>query len=448
MFLRTILDRWSTYVGGSPLRRLGSDALIAAGTSFAARGASFAKEIVVAAYFGLSGNLDIYIVAFTLIGFPLAIILNAVQTAFIAKLASDISDVERKQLYGQTVSGALLILLLLLPLWLLLIPHALPWLASGFPDEKRLALETALFWLIPYYFICGLNLLGYGVLQAKRRYLQNGLLPAITPLIIMLLLLMMSSASGWRILVASLVVATVIEGLVLLVVLFRAGCVGALSFSNLEIFRPVLVNSLILLPGTVFSALSVLVDQAIAASQGEGSNAALLYGYKLPSALQSLFVTAIGITALPYFASQVAQGRYNYCLHSFKRLFWLLGSVGIILAIPLAIYSSEIISLLYYRGNFDVSSIMRVAPVQTAYFIQIPFALLAMLGIKTLVALDRNSNLSWIIAIAAILQGVLAYTFVQKFGIAGIAWAAVIISAMIAITTFIIARKTMLEKMS
>ncbi len=440
MFLTTVLARWRVFVGASPLRRLGHDALVAAGTSLAARGVGFAKEIVVAAHFGLSGNLDVYFVAFTLIGFPLAILLNAVQTAFIARLSGNISEDESKRLYGLTAAGTLLILLLLLPLWLLFVPHALPWLASGFAPEKRQALETALLWLVPYYFLNGLNLLGYGVLQAKRRYLQNGLLPAATPLVIMLTLLVIGAASGWHILAAALVAGTATECVLLLMTLSRLGCIGLPHLSGWRALKPVLANSLALLPGTAIGSLVVLVEQAIAASLGEGSNAALLYGYRLPAALQSLFVTAIGITALPYFAAQIAQRQHDYCLHSLKRLFWILGVGGMLIAFPLVIFSPEITALLYQRGAFNAAAVARVVPIQNAYFIQIPFALLAMLGIKTLAALGRNTQVSLIVATAAFLQGTLAYFLARQLGAPGIAWAATTISALIAATAFFAAR--------
>ncbi len=447
MFLTTALARWRVFVGTSPLRRLGHDALVAAGTSLAARGVGFAKEIVVAAHFGLSGNLDVYFVAFTLIGFPLAILLNAVQTAFIARLSANISETEGKRLYGQTAVGTLLILLLILPLWLLFVPHALPWLASGFAPEKRQALETALLWLVPYYFLNGLNLLGYGVLQAKRRYLQNGLLPAATPLVIMLTLLVIGAASGWHILAAALVAGMATECAMLLMTLHRMGYIGLPRLAGLRAIKPVFTNSMALLPGTAIGSIVILVDQAIAASLGEGSNAALLYGYRLPAALQSLFVTAIGITALPYFAAQIAQRQHSYCLHSLKRLFWTLGVGGMLIAFPLVIFSPEITALLYQRGAFDAAAVARVVPIQTAYFIQIPFALLAMLGIKTLAALERNAQVSLVVATAAFLQGTLAYFLARQFGAAGIAWAATAISALIAITAFFAARAVLKQHM-
>src|SRR6267143_5114199 len=146
--------KWRAFVERSPLRRLGHDALVTAMTSSVAKGLGFIKEVLIAAAFGLSGALDIYLVAVVLIGFPLSILLNAVQTALISALASDHAISDRGgRLYGATALVTLACLVVALPLWLLLLPSVLPWLASGFSLEKRHTLETALFWLVPYYFL-------------------------------------------------------------------------------------------------------------------------------------------------------------------------------------------------------------------------------------------------------------------------------------------------------
>lgn len=443
MRLAFIAVRWQAFVERSPLRRMGHDALVAAIASIFAKGLGFIKEILVAASFGLSGALDIYLMAFVLIGFPLSILLNAVQTALISALAAENSSpAEGGQLYATTAFLTLAGLAVLLPIWLLLLPNVLPWLASGFSPEKRQGLETALFWLVPYYFLNGMNLLGYGVLQARRRYLVNGVLPSVTPLVTILILLAWGAAGDWRTLATALVVGSVIECVVLLTALHRDNQLAMPGLTNARL-RPVIDASLVLLPGTLMLAMGPVIEQAIAASMGEGTNAALGYGFKLPTALQGILLTAIGITALPYFASQLGQNRAAYCLHSLDKLTrWLLAG-GMLLVIPLAFYSTEIVALLYQRGAFDGAATSRVAPIQLAYFVQLPFALVAMLGVKVLTALGRNGLMSLYTIIAVLLQGALAYGLGMHYGATGIAWAATLVSALLATASYLTARTTL-----
>ena len=64
--------RWRAFTGHSPLRRLGSDALVAVVTSMFAKGFGFVKEVLIAALFGISGALDIYLMAIVLMRIPSA----------------------------------------------------------------------------------------------------------------------------------------------------------------------------------------------------------------------------------------------------------------------------------------------------------------------------------------------------------------------------------------
>lgn len=437
------ISRWNAWTSRSPLRRLGHDALLAAATSLFARILGFFKEIVVAAAFGLSGALDIYLVAFVLIGLPLSILINAVQTALIAHLAGGLDADTAANRFSATCLLTLAVLAVLLPIWLWVLPYLLPWLAAGFPPGKRQALETALYWLVPYYFLTGFNLLGYGALQARGRFLANGLLPAATPVVIMLAVLVWGASGGWQVLAVALTVGSAIEGLLLLIALSRLGLLALPARTSLKGMDTIAMASLALLPGTLVQAFMPLVEQAIAAALGEGSNAALAYGYKLPAALQAILITTIGITALPYFSAQIGQGNHAYSLHSLNKLTLVLLAGGALLALPLGFFSMEITALLYQRGAFDAAATERVAPIQFAYFMQIPFALVTMLGIKTLAALNLNGLLSLYTALGVLLQALLAYALAARYGLPGIAWAAVIVSALFAITFYLTARRSL-----
>jgi putative peptidoglycan lipid II flippase len=403
----------------------------------------FLKEVLVAASFGVSGALDIYLVAYVLIGFPVSIFLSAIQTALISALAAGHPDF--RSLYAATFVFTLAVLALLLPIWLLTVPDLSTWLVSGFSVGKREELDAALYALIPYYFLNSINLLGYGVLQAHGRFLLNGVLPAITPVATIAILLSSTSAGSWHVLTTALVIGTALECVVLLVVLWSGPRLRRPRLRDVLNPRPVGAASLRLLPGTFMLALAPVIDQAIAASMADGTNAALGYGLKLPGALQGIVLTAVGITALPFFATQLAQNRAAYCLHSLQKLTrWLLAA-GVLLAFPLAILSSDIVTVLYQRGAFDSVATARVAPIQFAYFVQLPFAIVAMLGVKVLAALRRETLISAFTTSGVLLQGACAYALGVRYGAAGIAWAATVMSALLGTAYFVTARSALLK---
>ena len=435
-----LLAYWQQFAGASPLRRLGQQAIVAAGVSLVARGAGFAKEVAVAFVFGLSGHLDIYVLAFVLVSFPAGILLNAVQTTFITRLSGMDRREDIRQLSGATIAGTSLLLVCILLFWLLFVPCLLPWLAAGFSGEKQDQLLKAFWWMLSYSFLSGLNLLGYGLLQSQGKFLQNGLLPIITSLVFIVFLPVFGNA-GWEVLVMALNTGTFLEGAVLAFLLYRLKLVALPSwkFPRLRLFLPVLSSASVLLPATATGAFVLLFEQSVAASLGEGSNAVLGYGLRLPAALQGILVTAIGITVLPYFSQQVTSEKYSYCLHSLNRIFRFLSLGGLLLAGILVFFSADLVTLFYRRGNFDEMAVIRVTPVQTAYLMQIPFALLNMTGIKILVALDRNMTLSLVTVVLGVTQMMLAWIFSTHYGLAGIAWAGTVTTALGAGITYRIA---------
>jgi putative peptidoglycan lipid II flippase len=443
---RSLATWWHTNAGKSPLLRLGGDALIAASTSSVAKIFGFLREILVASLFGLSGALDIYVIAVVLVGFPVSIVLNAVQTTLISAMAAKPHvPADSARTLSTTMLLTTAFLAVLLPIWLQVLPTVTPWLASGFSFEKRHELETALYWLVPYYFLNGLNLLGYGALQARARYFINGSLPAVTPIVTIAILFALGDASDWRILAMALVVGTALEYLGLLVALHDHSQLARPRWADIRRENDVIRGALLLLPGTLMLAVGPVVEQAIAASMGEGTNAALAYGFKLPAALQGILLTAVGVTALPYFASQLGQNRAAYCLRSLYKLSCWLLITGVLFVVPLAAFSSEIVALLYQRGAFDLEATQRVAPIQLAYFVQLPFAIVAMVGMKALAALGQPALLSVYAILGVVVQCVLAYGLGTVFGASGIAWAAAAVSALWALAYFVAARSALLR---
>jgi len=445
--MKAVFTRVGEYIGRSSLRQLGYSAVTAAFISLIAKGFGFVKEIVIAAHFGLSGGLDVYLMALILIGFPLSILLNAIQSILISIFASGEHSANGEgRLYTSTVTLTLIVLATVLPLWLVLLHYTLPWFASGFSIEKLQWLESAIYWLIPYYFFNGISLLGYGVLQAKKRFVTNGLLPIITSVAIIIIVLIFNQSNSWQVLVTALVVGAAIECIVVNIIIYKSsGFVRPVLFENVEL-KKLVKSSLVLLSGTFLAAISPLVGQSIAASLGDGTNAALGYGFRLPAALIGIIVTAIGITALPYFSALLAEGRMSYSLHSLEKLSrWLL-ILGLPFAAMLAFLSEPITSLLFQRGAFDVASVSRVSPIQQAYFMQLPFLLIVILCTKMLVALNKHGVVSFLSAIVVFIQVSLVWWLGTTHGAAGIAWGVTIATALASVVYFLLSRNILQKK--
>jgi putative peptidoglycan lipid II flippase len=163
-----------------------------------------------------------------------------------------------------------------------------------------------------------------------------------------------------------------------------------------------------------------LVDQAMAASLGGGSVAALAYGYKVVAALLTL-AAGVWTAALPFFSTLVARKDWE----SLQGI--LLRSLGFIFAgtIPVAallfIGSRPIVQTVFQRGAFSAEDTEIVATVLSFYALQIPAYVAGIVVMRLISALGQNHLLTWLFGMNLLVDVVLNYLFMHWFGVAGIA---------------------------
>ncbi|MGD9637488.1 MAG: murein biosynthesis integral membrane protein MurJ [Alphaproteobacteria bacterium] len=430
--LSVLKDKIEKFVGKSPLRTLAYSSIVAANASLLAKIIGFLKEVVVAYAFGLSEDLDIYLLAFVIIGFPLSVIINSTQTILISQISATKNHRMQAEVYSFILAISLIFITLALFLFISGIDFTLPFLASGFSPEKITLLKKALFLLIPYYFFNGINLLAYGVMQSQGRFWLNGLLPITTPIVAILIIFFQMDKTVWEVLVWALVIGTALEFVVLNLILIKDKMIALVKLGKV-IKKDIYIGILAILPGYVVFSLGQLIERSIAASLSSGTVAALGYGYRLPTAIYGILVTAVGITVLPYFSAMIGAKNFSYCMHSLKKITVILFLSGLALASVLFFLSDFIIFIFYRRGAFDDAASIIVSPIQKAYFMQIPFALIAILGTKALAAMRMNGTISILTIISVAIQAYLSFKLGALLGGQGIAWATTIGSASLAL---------------
>lgn len=397
--------------------------IVSSGVTFAAlslfpKVLAIAKDMAVAARFGAAQTLDTYLMAFVLIGIPVSVIAVSLQTALIpALVGKDGGGAGR--LLGGALKLTLMLLALALPLWLLALPWALELMYPRAEPSAREHLFSACLWLLPYYFINGCNLVLYGALQARKAFWPNALLPGLFPLAILACLWLMP-AVDIRVLLAGTVAGSVCEGLALLLLLRRAGWLRLRNTAGAGLLKVVRIAAP-LAAGMVFSNMSPVIEQLIAFRLGEGAVSLLNYGFKVPAALASLLVTAIGIVVLPHFGELIAQNAWRPCHTLYLRLAGIAFAGGLAVACVGVVFSEAIIRLLFERGAFTASHTVEAAAVMRMYLLQLPFLLAAMVAIRALAALGKTATMTIITAAQVLFASWFAYALSERLGVAGVA---------------------------
>jgi putative peptidoglycan lipid II flippase len=399
-------------------------AMLFASVTAGVKVAAFVKEAVVAAAFGVSGAMDAYLMGLMLVVVPMTLLLNAVQTAFIPLLVEvrETRGTQASALFVRsTASATLVAMAAALLLWLAALPWMIDIVGHGFDPAKREGVRAMFLWLVPYYFLAGLNLLGQGALQAEKRFLPSALVPVCTTLVTIAIVLV-AGGSDIRALALSLVIGSFLESVALHWQLRRSGLslLPGRIFLTPEI-RRIAKGSAVLLGGGCVLSFGPMIEQGIASGLGKGTIAAMGYAFKLPAMLSGILVTAVGVTVLPFFSEMLARGDDAGCQRAFRRYALVLLGGGALLVLSLVAFSEPLVALVYQRGAFSAGDTQLVAQIQRAYLIQVPGALVGAVAMRLLLAQGAFGVVAGNSSLSVVASGALAWGLSRRLGAVGIA---------------------------
>lgn len=437
--------RWQRETSKSVNRGIAGGAAVTALVSFVPRGLGFAREALVAAFFGLSGHLEAYLVALMLVGIPSAIVSGPLQSALIPALVNADADVVAGDA-GRLLRGAVSVALAGITVFLLIlpgIPDVIRFVAGGWPVEKQVWAVSLVYVLIPYYLLSSVNLLGYGALQARKRFFENAFLPSVVPLTMMVLLIANKIESAW-ILAAGMSLGTAVEFALLATVLWRCDRLalfpGRISTDD-RYLVPALRQFVVLVPGTLVMALMPVIDQTLASRLGDGAVAALRYGYRIPAFISSILVTALSTAALPFISQLAAKYDYSGIRHTLWRWSTVLVVAGTALSLGLIALSTWFVEIVFQHGAFDAHATTVVSEIQRMYLLQLPGMLVGILVTRTVLAIGAATTLTVVTVGSVVLYAVAAWVLVQWIGIAGIPLTAAIVSTTNAVVLLMLAHR-------
>lgn len=382
-----------------------------------------AKDAVVAFYFGTGHVLDVYLMAFVLIGIPVSIIVISLHTTLVPALADKNTEI-MASLLGGALKLAMGLLLLALPMWLFLIPHSLNALYPGAAETTLSSLQDACYWLIPYYILNGANILLDGALQARKVFWPNAVLPGFFPLSI-LAAAGLAQGADIRVLLIGTVVGSLLQCAALYIMVLRS-CGINWGKTNGYGLRTVLRNALPLMLGGVLSSFAPLIEQMISVRLGPRALSLLNYGNKIPTAVNTFVVTAIGIVILPHFAEMINARQWRQCRTLHLRLSVIVFVIGVAIAAVAIEFAVDIIRVLFERGAFTAADTHDAAKIMRSYLVQLPFMLSTMVATRTLVAMGKTLTMTSIATLQLILCSSLAYLLSDHFGITGVAMGTVV----------------------
>lgn len=421
---RLPLAPWlATWRGASVNRRILVAMVTVGGVTALLKVAAMAKDMVVASYFGTSDAMDAFLIAFLLPAFAINVVANSFEAALVPVYVR-VRDTEgadaARELLATTLVRAGLVFLIAVAVLASVGPLLVAAMGAPFGHAKLALAQRLFFLLVPVVAINGLSVILGAVLNANGRVATASATPIITSICTVGGLLLGGRRWGVYAMAGGLVLGMTIEAALLSWRAYRCGLL-AMGRRKHPAAAQVLRQFLPVALGAAIMSNAPLVDQAMAATLGAGSVAALGYGAKVVAAGFGIGVTALSMAVFPHFSAMVAVSDWNALRRTLRIYTGLVVAVSVPLVIAIVHYSQPIVKLVFERGAFSPSDTDLVARVQAAYALQIPFYVLGIMGTRLLSAMQANRTVMWISVVSFVANVAGNFVLMRVWGVVGIA---------------------------
>ncbi|MEA2385962.1 MAG: putative peptidoglycan lipid flippase [Thermoleophilaceae bacterium] len=389
------------------------------------------REVVAASYFGVTGAMSAFTIAFQFPNLIRALFADAaLQGAFVPVFTELLERGERKEAFRVASSLFFLIFLVLgalTALFMLLAPVVMPLLAPGFDDQPALedltiGLSRVLF---PIVLLLALSGLVVGMLNSFGHF---GV-PALAPL-------------AWN--------AVIIAALVGLVPVFPeddeiyAYAIGVLAGTIVQLLLPmpwlrgrgerftlsfdfrhpgVLRVLKLMLPVTIALGLinfSLLINSFFGTLVQEEAPAAIDKAFRIYMLPQGLFSVAIATILFPTLARYATRGDRDSLRETMANGVRQISLLLIPSAMIMAVLAEPITRLVYERGEFDAAATDLVAEAMLWWSLSLPFQGVSLLFSRTYFSLQKPWTTTALAGLNLLVNVIAAAALYKPFGVAGI----------------------------
>ncbi|MCH8478348.1 MAG: murein biosynthesis integral membrane protein MurJ [Wenzhouxiangella sp.] len=341
----------------------------------------FARDIVLARWFGATAATDAFFVAFKIPNFLRRLFAEgSFSLAFVPVLSEYRQRGDHaalKSLIDATTGSLLAVLLLITGAGMLFAPWVIRLFAPGFIDQpEQFALASDLLRItFPYLLFIALTALAGGILNTLGRFALPALTPALLNLSLIVAAVVFSQRFGepvkalaWGVLIAGM-----LQLAVQLPALARHGVLPRPrpSFRHPGV-RRIMKLMLPTLFGSSVAQVSLLLDTLIASLLIAGSISWLYYADRLMEFPLGLFGVALSTVILPTLSGLHAGGRTRDFRATLEWALLLGVVIGLPSAVGLAVLAEPLMVTLFQYGAFDQQAARMAAMALVAYCLGLP----------------------------------------------------------------------------
>ncbi len=405
------------------------------------------RDIYIAAAYGRSAEVDAYILALLIPVTLSQVAGGAMRSSFIPAYVKLAHSPSRDRLRAfvesiNTVTYAALAVLALVTFFAG--PAGVGLVARSNESLGNPALRTLVYLLAPLVAVRGVAHLWVAFLEAEGRLLLAAVNRATVAIGSMLGIFFLAGRWGIYGLAAGTIVGMAAHAAIYAGALRRIGVSLAARWHGFtpEV-RRVGPQYFAWLLSSGMTGTTLLIDNGMAATLGEGQVSALNYGYRIVVFAMALGSAGVGIAILPYATRLVVEHRFDEVRRTirwFLAIIFVLGGTGTAI---LAGFAEPLVALVFERGAFAADDTVVVAGVQAMYAFGLPPMLALILCLRVLSSLERNDVLPWVALFSITGNVIFNLIFMRTMGAAGIALSTSVVYAGTSAVALYVARRVL-----
>ncbi|MCX7828362.1 MAG: murein biosynthesis integral membrane protein MurJ [Thermanaerothrix sp.] len=412
--------------GGSAMSSMVRNALRMTVGTLASRVLGLVREMITAAVFGATRQLDAFYVAYTLANLARQLLAEgALSAAFVpvfSRVLKDRGPKEAERLARQASAVLLLGTLLVVLLgmagagWLVRI------MAPGFSPEDRLIASRLTAALFPFLMFMSMGALAMGVLNSLDRFFVPAVAPALSNLVFILLVWSFyPKVTVWHV-VAAVFMGGFSQMLLQWVWCYRCGV--PLSPSRPDRADPELRRMMrLFLPyaaGLSLNQLNPVISRFLASYLEGGAISALNYADRVLQLPLGLFVVAIAQAVLPALSRLEPWDREGFSVFLRDSLRFNLFAV-LPVSLGLVMFARPVTHLIFFRGAFGQWALSATSGALRMYGVGLAFMSCNAIVMRALYARGMAKGAMWVTAVTVLCNLLFGYLLMARFSYSGLA---------------------------
>lgn len=319
----------------------------------------FAREVVLANFYGTGQYADVFLLTLNIPGLIVAVVGSAIATTYIPlyfETKEKKGDNEALKFTNNILNICMIITAVIAVLGLIFTKEFVQVFAGGFEGEKFQLAVTFTKIMISGVLFLGISKIFSSYLQVNDNFVIPGLI-GIPYNIIIIAAIIISTKTNITILAVGALIAMASQ------LLFQIpfACKKSFRYKTYLKIKDDTVKEMVklvlpMLVGVAVGQLNVFVDRALATTLSDGKLSALNYANKLNDFVMALFVTSVVTAIYPKLAKMSNSENNNGFVNTIVKSSNAITLVVLPIAIGAIVLAEPIVKILFQRGEFDANS--------------------------------------------------------------------------------------------